>query len=243
MKSSSIIKITLAVSAAILMIACEKASMPRATEITDFNNKARVQLFNATAGSPGNLIVVNGAVLNNTAPASYGIGWPTNNFFITEPGTSAIIIRPSSGTTQPALAFPTSFKANTFYSIFTYDTLTSPKQVTVESAVEIPSDTTARLRFANFMYSKTQAPNVDIFSVKRNGLIFSNIATSEVTPFVPYASRTLDTLIVRQAGTTTVLGQFNGFSATPKRVYTAVLRGSYVTITTTPKTLSILTNM
>jgi len=244
MHSKSFIKISLLASSVLVtLIACDKASMPRADEITDLTNKAKVQIFNATTSSPGNLVTINGLTVNNTAAVTYGNGYPATAFFLTDPGLSEFSIRPSSGTAQPVLNFPNSLKPGVFYSIFTYDTVNAIRQLTIESAVEIPSDTTSRLRFANFMYSKVGMPNVDIYSNRNKAVIFSNVASTQVTPFIPYASKLLDTLVVRQAGTTTVLFQLNSVSFTPQRVYTAVLRGSYVTPTTTPRTLSVLTNL
>lgn len=233
----------LASSVLLILIACEKASMPRANEITDLTNKAKVQVFNATPSSPGSFVAINGLTVNTTAAVTYGNGYPASVYFLTEPGLSQFSIRPSTGTVQPVLSFPNSLKPGMFYSIFTYDTINAIKQLTVESTLEIPTDTTARIRFANFMYSKTGMPNVDVYSTRNKANIFTNVASTQVTAFIPAASKLLDTLIVRQTGTTTSLFQLNSVLLTPQRIYTAVLRGSYVTPTTTARTLSVLTNL
>jgi hypothetical protein len=127
--------------------------------------------------------------------------------------------------------------------MFIYDTITSPKQLTVETAIEIPLDTTARLRFANFVFSKTAVPAVDVYSVKRKANVFSNIATTQVTAFIPFAAALSDTLLVRETGTTTQLAALNNINPARKRSYTVVFRGRYQTTTgTTARALTTLTN-
>jgi hypothetical protein len=119
--------------------------------------------------------------------------------------------------------------------------LGSPKQKTVKNDIIIPDDTTARVRFANFIYSKTPVPNVDLFSVKRNANVFTNVATTDVTGYIPFNSAvtnaTADTLMVRETGTTILLAQLNTYLPIRKRSYTLVLRGSYKAATPA-KTLS-----
>jgi len=78
------------------------------------------------------------------------------------------------------------------------------------------------------MKSATPTP-IDIFSVKRNANVFTNIAYGTVTPFIPYASALSDTLVVRQTGSTTVnLDTLRGFNPTQKRSYTLVFAGRYM---------------
>ncbi len=134
-----------------------------------------------------------------------------------------------------------------------YDTITSPKQKTVATNIEVPTDTTARIRFAHFPYSPTEIPAVDIFSVKRNANIFTNVALTEVTGFVPIASGVTDTFYIRPTGSGTNLQNFNPSPApgawtniqavltpTIKRGYTLIFRGGYRATTTTNATVRSL---
>jgi hypothetical protein len=130
-------------------------------------------------------------------------------------------------TTQRPLTFAATLDPGKHYTIFTYDTITAVKQKTVETKIEIPSDNTARLRFANFIHDVNAVPPVEVFSRKRNEVIFTNVNKTEVTEFIPYSSLVNDTLIIRATGSTTTLAQFNGFFPTQKRSYTLVYRGSH----------------
>jgi len=120
-------------------------------------------------------------------------------------------------------------EAGKSYTIFTYDTITSTKQVTILNNIEIPTDSSARLRFANFIYNTTPVANVDVYSFRKPGTkVFSNIATNQVTDFIPYSSLQTDTLYVYAAGTTSpLIAKQLVPSLVPSRSYTSVYNGSY----------------
>ena len=115
------------------------------------------------------------------------------------------------------------------YTVFSYDTVNAAKQKTVVTPIVIPADTTCRLRFANFIYNPNAIPAVDVFSFNRNTNLFTNVAVTDVTSFVPYPSALLtDTLYIRPTGNTTtnlVKYVLTG-GLTQKRSYTLVYRGS-----------------
>ena len=71
------------------------------------------------------------------------------------------------------------------YTVFMYDTITTPKQKTVETKIVIPTDSTYRLRFANFVYNPTDVPGLDIFSFLRNANVVTNLKVTDVTDFIP----------------------------------------------------------
>lgn len=128
-----------------------------------------------------------------------------------------------------------------------YDTVATVKQVTVETNIVIPSDNSARVRFANFTYSKNSGvpPNVDVYSKQKNSNIFTDIPLTAVTGFIPYGSNVSDSLIVRSTGTATALDTaVVSFAA--KRSYTLVFRGRYATNeaggAVSPRTLSSFLN-
>lgn len=126
-------------------------------------------------------------------------------------------------------------------TIFVYDTITSPKQKTVIDNIVEPTDTTSRIRFANFVYNPTSVPAVDIYSVNRGANIFTNVNITDVTEYIPYASRIADTIYIRETGTGTNLQNVTGstwsdirliFTPTIRRSYTIVFWGSWRTTNT-----------
>lgn len=201
----------------------EKISLNRSTE-----ENSVVQLYVATVGATRNYVYVDGKPQNGTALTA-GSVFPATGFgFLVPSGSRAFLLRDTLNTSaQVPLSFANVLERGKNYTIFSYDTITAVKQKTVMTDIMIPTDTTSRVRFANFAHSTIQMPNVDLYSFKRAANVASNISPTEVTNFIPYASRLSDTLQVRQAGTTTVLAQLNGFLTTEKRSYTLVFRGSF----------------
>jgi hypothetical protein len=152
-----------------------------------------------------------------------------------KPGSHTVLIKDSLATsTQLPITFTGNFEPNKYYTIFTYDTLTAAKYKMVETNITIPTaDTVSRIRFANFAFSTTAMPNVDLFSVKRNANVFTNIAPTQVTDFIDHPGRITDTFYVRATGTTTNLTPVFTVTPTYKRSYTIVFRGRYNTTGTT----------
>lgn len=230
---------------ALLALSCtKKADTLQAVEIKDLSNKAMVQVYNAAVSSGGSLINVDNSPVNGATALTYGSAFPASTYFVSEPGLRSFFIKPSSASSvQLPVAFSENFQASRYYNIFIFDTLTAARQITVPTEIEIPSDTTARVRFANFIYSAAAVPAVDIFSVKRQANVFTNVSATEVTGFIPFASNTSDTLIVRSTGTTTSLAELKGFNPTRKRSYTVVFRGRYQSTSgTIARTLSSFAN-
>jgi hypothetical protein len=218
-----------------------------ATEQTNFNNSAIIQIYNASVPSPAatdprrNYVYVDGNPITG-APIAFGSFFPSSSTGASlTGGFKQFLIKDTISTsTQPPISFSETFQAGKSYTIFMYDTFTAIKQKTVETIIQIPADTTARVRFANFIYSPTAFPgNFDIFSVKRNAVIFSNIATTEITNFIPYASALTDTFYVRLNGSSanlqnvdttgkpTILDIQAILTPTRLRSYTLIFRGGY----------------
>jgi len=233
----------------LLASACSKNSQD-STPIVNTSNSSNIQFFLATVGASRNLITVDGNRINRPTLAA-GTCFPTAVYPSTNTSLafaiggglhSFTVVDTLVTTMQKPLTFAGTFEAGKYYSIFMYDTITNPKQVTVESKIEIPADNTARLRFANFIHDVNAVPAVEVFSTRRNEVVFPNVNKTDVTSFIPYSSTVNDTLIVRQVGTTTALATFNGFFPTQKRSYTLVYRGSNRTPTTTPKAVTVFAN-
>lgn len=220
-----------------------------AFEDYDYSNKALVQVINSVLVSARNYVYVDSRPVNG-ASLAYGGAFPsTPGSFAIASGYRNFLIRDTSNTTtQAQMSFAQNFEPGANYTIFTYDTITQAKQKTVRNNLVIPDDTTARIRFANFIYSPSLVPAFDIYSKRLNANIFTNVNLTDVTEFIPYASRITDTFYIRVAGTTTNLQNYRPPTSTvagalvdiiailnpaPKRSYTLVFRGGYRATNTT----------
>lgn len=244
-----------------LAISCAKSFETSLPVNTDLANTSTVQVYVATVNSARNYVYMDSKPVNG---ASLGPGslFPALGVGFSVPvGERAFVVRDTSSTsTQAQLSFSQSLEAGKSYTIFTYDTITSPKQKTVLNNIVIPTDTSCRIRFANFVYSRTAIPAVDVYSVKKQANIFTNVQVADVTNYIPYASGLTDTFYVRLTGTTDNLNNITPptpapgnvltpvrliFTPAERRSYTIVFRGSYATILTTAtqvRTLSVFTN-
>lgn len=215
-----------------------------AFEDMDFSNKAQVQVYNGTISSTRNFVYVDATPVNGSSMA-YGATFPStpSNFAIT-PGYKNFLIKDTLTTsTQPQMSFAENLAAGKYYTIFMYDTVNSPKQKIVTNDIVFPDDTTARMRFANFVFSKTAVPAVDIYSKRRGVTLFTNVQITEVTNFIPVPSSYTDTFYVRETGTTNLLATLNSVNPVQKRSYTLVFRGRYQSTSGTPvRTLSVFAN-
>jgi hypothetical protein len=214
----------------IFHISCTKDTPHIATRVTDFSNSASVQVFSATVKATRNYIYVDGISVSGIALASGSIFPGTAYSFKVNAGSRSFTIKDTlPATTQVPLTFSQTMDAGKSYTIFTYDTITSPKQSTVVNNIVIPTDTSSRLRFANFIYNTTPVANVDVYSFRKPGAaLFSNVASNQVTEFLPYASGITDTLYVYATGTTSPLIVKQVVpSLVATRSYTSVYNGSY----------------
>ena len=243
MKKYIIKSLAFASFAVILFAACKKDLTLFHTEQQDLSNKAMVKVYSSTLGASRNYVYFDNLPVTG-AGISYGNLFPSVSFYAAiRPGNLSVEIRDTLlTTTQNAIRYSSNFQAGKYYTIFTYDTLNAAKQVTVEDKIVVPNDTTARIRFANMIYSKTAVPAVDIYSIKQKANIFTNVPVTSVTDFIPFASDIADTLFVRATGTTTDLTQLNAIVAREKRSYTVVFRGVYqLTTGTLARTLTNFT--
>jgi hypothetical protein len=201
-----------------------------ATE-TNFSNSTFVQVFDATVKSTRNYIYVDAIPVSGAAIAFGGVFPATAFAFKVNSGLRSFLIKDTlASSTQIPLSFAENMQVGSSYTIFTYDTTTSVKQSTVLNNIIVPKDTTARLRFANFIYNPFAIPNVDVYSFRKGTTtpVFSNIAITQVTDFIPYVSGLTDTLYVYATGTTSpLLVKALVPILTPTRSYTAAYSGSF----------------
>lgn len=227
MKKIIITIIAAAVAAGIY--SCHKDFITVGNTMTDTkDNLAYVQVYNSTVTAARNYAYIDGIPVAG-ASFAYGGLYPASTYsFGISAGAHTILLKDTLPTaTQAPLTFTENFEAGKKYTIFTYDTITSPKKITVTNNIVFPSDTTVRLRMANFMYSTAAVPAVDVFSFKRNANIFTNVPVAQVTDFIPFeSSGVADTLYFREAGSSVLLGKL-AVTFVAKRSYTAIVRGSY----------------
>lgn len=238
---------------------CTKTFDEKVTQQRDFSGSSLLQLYNGTVGATRNYVYVNSKPLNGAAIAFGGVFPGTGYGFAVPIGQQSFLIRDTlTATTQAQMSFAQNLQSARNYTIFMYDTTIAAKQKTVETSIVIPDDTTARIRFANFIYNPGVTPAVDIYSQKRQQTIFTNVAVTDVTAYIPYASGVTDTFYVRPTGTGTNLqnlvptpapGTWKDIIAiltpTQKRSYTLVFRGGFRATTSTNatvRTLSVFPN-
>ncbi len=214
-----------------LCLSCTKTTPKVAGTDADLTNTTLIQIFNSTVRSTRNYVYVDGAAVSGSAFAFGGVFPATAYAFKVAPGLRSFLIRDTlNSSTQVPLVFSENLELGKSYTIFTYDSLTNPKQATILNDIEVPSDTTARLRFANFIYNTSALPNVDVYSFRKgpSAPVFANISTTQVTNFIPYASSITDTLYVYATGTTSPLIVKAIIPAlVPQRSYTTTYNGSY----------------
>jgi hypothetical protein len=223
----------------VLVTSCKKEFEKLVIEDTDLSDKALLKVYNSALNTNRNFVYIDDVPATGSILA-YGGLFPSTGYAATvEPGSRAVTIKDTlKTTTQNTITFTHNFEAGKNYTLFTYDTVNAVKYKIVNDIIEVPADTTARLRFVNLVYSSTPLPNVDLYSVRRAANLFTNIALAQVTDFIPFPSNTTDTIYVRATGTTTNLTPIGTVRLTEKRSFTLVYRGRYGT--TTPSTAPLL---
>ena len=219
---------------AFFLQSCIKEASTRLTTQQNFSSNSLIRVFVATVNASRNYVYVDANPVTG-ALLSSGSMFPAAGIYAAniQAGFRAFLVRDtSSTTTQVPLSFAENMEVNKNYSIFLYDTITSPKQKTVETRYLVStdlSDTSCGIRFANFIYSTSNVPAIDIFSFNKNANIFTNVAVTDVTDFQKYPTTRLmdDTLYIRQTGTlTNIIKVVTGRILQPTRNYTLVYRGS-----------------
>lgn len=211
----------------LLLQSCKKQKDLVITEQTDFSNSAVAQVFVATVNASRNFVYVDGNPVTGALLTSGTVFPASGPGFKVSPGIKAFLVRDTlTATTQVPLSFAENMQFGKNYTVFMYDTITTPKQKTVQTNIVIPTDSTYRLRFANFVYNPTDVPGLDIFSFLRNANVVTNLKVTDVTDFISFPTNKTDTLYFRETGTTTNIIKL-AVNLTHKRSYTAVWRGSH----------------
>lgn len=217
----------------VLLSGCEKNIRDTTPQKSDLSNNTVVQVFVATVNATRNFIFVDGNQINGAALSTGSLFPGTGlNSFVVDPGLRRFLVVDTQTvktpvTTQVPLSFAENMQVGKNYTIFMYDTITTPKQKTVLTDIVIPSDNSARIRFANFIYNPSAVPAIDVYSFSQNANVFTNVAVTDVTNFITYPSAVSpDTLYIRETGSLTNILKVP-INLTQKRSYTLVYRGSH----------------
>ena len=229
---------------AFFLQSCKKEAPSLMTTQADFSNNSLIRVYVATVNASRNYVYVDGKPVTGALLSSGGV-FPATGVYASniQPGFRAFLVKDTLSTsTQVPLSFSENMLVNKYYTIFMYDSINAPKQKTVPTNIVIPADTTARIRFANFVHTKVAIPAIDIFSARKNANVATNLQVTGVTDFIPYPSDLADTFYVRATGTNTNLMNITPptpapgnvptpitsiFTPRAKRSYTLVFRGSY----------------
>ncbi|MCA6447910.1 MAG: DUF4397 domain-containing protein, partial [Chitinophagaceae bacterium] len=224
----------------LLVVACSKNFDGRAPENTNLATSSYVRFFVGSLGATRNFISIDNQQLNGTALSMGGVfpgSGTITGFNLVSPGSRSISIVDSAATpAQTPLTVTQNFAAGQYYTVFTYDTSTAVKALVTNDVFTIPTDTTCNLRFVNIGFSSVAVPNLDVFSRARGAVVIANIPKLGVSPFVPHRTQSarylvVDTLDIRETGTTNIVASVPTFTFNPQRTYTVVFRGRYQSTT------------
>ena len=253
--------ILLATTLIIVLASCKKTFDAKIPVNTVLGNTSSAQLYIATVNATRNYIYMNSQTINGAALGTGSIFPGAGTGFSIPAGATNFLIQDVLATaTQKPLYFAENIPAGKTYTIFMYDTITSPKYKLVDNNFTVPTDTSCRVRFINLVYDPTSNPAVDVYSTSKQANVFTNVKVSEVTDYVPMATNTTDTLSIRLTGSNidlmnitpptpapgNVLTPVRGiYSFSEKRNYTFIFRGSYrttLTNATQQRTVSLIAN-
>ena len=224
----------------VVLTGCKKNEQLRTAENVGLTNKSFLKVYNATLSSTNVNVKVEGVLQSATIFTYAGLFPASTTYSVVDPGTRSINIIDTNSTHRINLTLSNNFELSKYYTLFMYDTITAPKGKIVVDDIVVPTDSVARLRFANFLHSSLA--NVDVFSKSKNATIFSNISPLTVTPFMDHPSKKTDTFYLRPVNTITNVATLI-FTPGEKRNYTLIARGRYGnTSGTLAQTLTLMTN-
>ena len=219
-----------AVVVSIATTSCTKTFDEKIDLKTDQSGNSLVQVFLATVGSSRNYVYVDAKPVTGAALA-YGSLFPASGVGFSVPaGLRDMMVRDTlTATTQTQIAFAQNMQAGMGYTVFVYDTINAAKQKTVQTTLVVPSDTSCRVRFANFAYNGLAVtPSIDIVSTGKNEIVATNVPYTGVTEFIAHPTGLSgEGFQVREAGTSNILATVSSVSLMAKRSYTVIYRGSH----------------
>ena len=180
------------ITAAFFYFSCSRDIPAVANVVKGTADAATIQVFNATVKASRNYVYVDGTPVSGIAFAYGGVFPATSYSFKVPAGQRTILVKDTlPASTQTPITFSQLAEAGKSYTVFTYDTITSTKQLTVANNISVPTDTAAMLRFGNFIYNTAAVPAVDVYSFRKGNAapVFANIATVQGYRFYPLPFR------------------------------------------------------
>jgi uncharacterized protein DUF4397 len=226
------------------LLACEKDKTVVATyQLPPSNAYLRIMHvspnFRKVQNQPDSFNVFVGTTKINGSLFTYNSSFPAaginvNTYAAVPSGSQQIRLSLQGKSTIDSLTIMTltkTLEAGKYYTFFITDSLSAqqnPTKIWVEDANFLSDDTTQyRIRFAHTVLNDTAGKNVDVYSYRKAGNIFSNISPGTVTDFISLPSpTTLDTISIRRPGTGFELAKINALSIVKGRSYTVIYKGS-----------------
>ncbi|HMO32223.1 MAG TPA: hypothetical protein PKE63_09175 [Lacibacter sp.] len=181
--------------------------------------------YSATPNGPTLQLSYNNGQLSAT-PIALGVTYPAGPDYARVQDLSALDlnIRMSTGIPPAAVrdsalfTFNLPFNAGKYYSLFFMDSLANParRMLVVEDDIRLPGGPNLyRVRFANLLANMPAGtPTLELFSRRAGAVIFTNIPSRGVTPFIELPTQgttgtVADTFQIRYTGSTTALATLN----------------------------------
>ena len=258
MKKNISLILILAASISGLLWSCSKTTPLENIAVTKSpNGSAFIKIVHfspafrlVTSKSDSLNIFMNGTKLNGSF-LTFGSLFPsTTNLYAAIPAGSATIKLSTAGVLTPdsiaVVSLSKTLEPGKYYSLIITDSILNSnnnKQIFTQDNFVISDTNTFTMRFVHAILNDTAGKNIDVYSTRRAGNIFSNISPGTVTNFntQPYNFIT-DTIIVRRASSTFELARFST-AANPlarQRAYTLIYKGTPST-TTAPKGRALAT--
>ena len=258
MKKNISLILILAASISGLLWSCSKATPLENVAVTKSpNGSAFIKIVHCspafrlvTAKRDSLNIFLNGSKLNGSF-LTFGSLFPsTTNLYAAIPAGSATIKLSTAGVVTAdsiaVVSLSKTLEAGKYYSLIITDSIlnsNSNKQIFTQDNFVISDTNSFTIRFVHAILNDTAGKNIDIYSTRRAGNIFSNISPGTVTDFntQPYNFIT-DTIIVRRAGGTFELARLTTATnpLARQRAYTLIYKGTPST-TTAPKGRALVT--
>ncbi len=192
---------------------------------------------NATTG-PQVFIYANGQKLNGLS-LGYGSVWPNTNVYGNIPSGTVkfdIINARMDLTVVPNIpkfiagdtlsSFTATLDKGKFYSMYIGDTVPNVRVTIKEDILTIPDPLTYKIRIANFSMNNNPTDTFNLFSVRQNAEIITDISHKNVSDWVQIPIPILnDTLVFRKKGTVLPILTVSIPPNAAQRMITIVARG------------------
>jgi hypothetical protein len=173
-----------------------------------------VMVVHASPDAPGVDVLVDGSkALSNLA-------FPSNSGYVQIPVGVRNIKVNVANTSTTVIDADLTLDANTDYSVFAIGSVASIEPLVLVDDLSTPAAGKAHVRF---IHLSPDAPAVDI-AVTSGGVVFPDVSFREVAGFTPLDAGTYN-LVVRLAGTGTVVLPLPGIQLQAGKIYTVFAKG------------------